>query len=150
MPYIKPQLRPMFDKICVDASYLQTRPDLYTVTQLQSDFMVAIENLPENKRTGCMNYFFTKTLRFCYNKETSLLLRKIFTRYFFNEQSYSNFERASGFLYRLRHEFKRREWYPQGRCIEPDYIKFIDFLMTLVDEACDEFEDQKIKENGDV
>ena len=150
MPYIKPTLRPLFDSIYYNATYLETRFDLFTVNSLTNSFFDALGEIEPRKRTGCMNYFFTRIIRDCFNPKTSDLLLQIFCRYFLQEQSYENYEKAAGFLYRLKHEFSRRNWYPQGRTLTPNNIKFLDKLFSLLNEDCDKFEDYKKEENGDV
>ena len=146
MPYIKPELRPMFNEIYIHATYLSTRPDLYTLESVKNELFNALGEVDAHKRTGCLNYFFTKILRDCLNNKTAPLLSAIMKSYFLTDLSYESLERANGFLYRLRKEFQRRKWNNPYN----DVYYFIDLFSILVDVEAEDYEDLKIKENGDV
>lgn len=156
MPYIKRELRPMFDTIFIQATYIDKLPQ-HTEGYIIRMLFNALNEVDIHKQTGCLNYFFTKLLRAqlsdvndtlstisCSSHVKINLLTTATKVYFLTDISYENLERANGFIHRIRKEFIRRNW------CNNDIIHILDDLEILIDREAEDFEDQKIRENGDV
>lgn len=146
MPYIDPLIRPIFDAIYNEATYVGTRQDISTTCVVEK-LIKAIHNFPLEKQDGCLNYFITKILLHLSDKEIAKeIIRQIFLKEFLVEPSYFKLERALGLAVCILAELKYRDdW-------EPQY-----FAETLIRDKIDDievsrqiYEEAKIKENGDV
>jgi hypothetical protein len=113
---------------------------------VKQELFAALNEIDESKRTGCLNYFFTKILRFCPFNKTISLLSAVITQYFLTDISYAKLEQANGFICRIRSEFKRRKW--SSNHVDVFYV--LDVFAMIVDVEAEDYEDQKIQENGDV
>jgi hypothetical protein len=136
----------MFDVIYKHASQINVKPCKHNVESVKQELFDALGTIEPNKRTGCLNYFFTVLLHYCPNIESFSLLSAIMKDYFLTDVSYSKLECANGFLYRIRKEFIRRSWFNP----KVDVYYILDLLTIIVDVEAEDYEDLKIQENGDV
>lgn len=93
---------------------------------------------------GCLNYFFTQTLRKVDHLdrcETTIILTLI--NQFLREPRYLFLERALGLINAMQIEFKRRNWRSEG-------LYILERVYNFVKRRYTKYEDKKIDENGDL
>ena len=147
MPYISPLIRPIFDKIYIEATYVGTRTDTST-TLVCEKVRKALDFFPIEQRDGCLNYFLTKILLYLKDRRiVEEILRQLFVNEFFVEPSYFKLERATGLVSCLIAEFKQREedWET------PNFVKYLlDDFACRVEISRQMYEKKKRRENGDM
>jgi len=137
MPYIKRELRPIFDEAV----------ELVKANEIGKALTIVMNNL-EGKDVfavdGCLNYFFTQTLKKVDHLdrcETVIIV--ILIHQFLDKPRYLLLERALGLITAMRIEFKRRGWRSEG-------LYILERIYNLVKGYYVDYEDKKIKDNGDL
>jgi len=137
MPYIKKELRPPFDKAV----------ELVKHNEVGKALTIVMNDLVDKDMfttDGCLNYFFTQTLRkvdslcVCEHVIIVTLINK-----FLREPRYLLLERLLGLLNSMHVEFERREWRSEA-------LYVLERIYRFVKRRYIEYEDKKIKENGDI
>jgi len=144
MPYIKKELRPIPDAI-VTMVY-----DKVTAVRLLVEILSSYLKLFDGpKQDGIINYTLTQIMRrkdfdgSHVNAETSFIFTSL-NKEFRENPSYDKFERCCGLLHSMTKEFERRGW------MTPNIRRFLEKETDITDSRMVEYEDKKIKENGDL
>jgi len=136
MPYIKKELRPIFD-LAVGYAFIGD------VINAQDRILVGIKDKDDMIIDGCLNYVFTQLLRKTTLGFASALIRDTIHKVFLSPPKYAYLERTVGLLTCMIDEFERRGW-------RRDAIYPLKKLLNQVKEQRDLYENKKIDQNGDI
>jgi len=165
MPYIKREQRPLLKELIrAVRQYPEWKsPDEYL--NIMEMFNLWLEVLTKDepaKLDGCLNFIFSTILKWTHrtyslrdgkrfynslNKDITNFIRKMLFECFEKKyQSYDLYERCIGLLTCMEYEFERRGW-SLGR---PDIKQWFKSEIRYWKGKLADYEDQKIKENGDL
>ena len=136
MPYIKKQLRPPFITAVSFAI-------VGSFEECMNIILKEIKNKNESEVDGCLNYVFTLLLKRLDIIDAKIIIQFIIRDVFLSPPRYVYLERAIGLLHCMIDEFERRAW-------RRDAIPALKIILNAVKEVRDDYENQKIEENGDV
>jgi len=167
MPYVNKVQRPLFRELIFSLRQYpswKTQEDAEKNAFLMDTLVSWIKMMgSENplKMDGYVNYVCTFMIKHTHrtyhlvgendkeynplDKETARIVREILTKVF-SPFSYANYERLYGLLSLMDYEFERRGW-SIGR---PDIKQFFRKEKIFWKKTVAAYEDEKIKENGDV
>jgi len=137
MPYIKKELRPIFDEAV----------ELVKVNEIGRAVTMIMLNLEDKDAftvDGCLNYFFTQTLRKVDHLdrcEHTIILTLI--NQFLLKPRYLLLERILGLITAMQIEFERRNWRSEALCI-------LERVYNFAKKRYVDYEDEAIKRNGDL
>lgn len=150
MPYIKKELRPIFDFAVVLAS----KQDYSYKTKEQNvarDLAVeciefGVKDMPPEVMDGCLNYALTQIFRKIRNtRYAKIIVRRVISDLFWKEPKYFRYERVDGLLGCMINEYERRAWIRQRKVVKA--LKELKYLNTTTMQY---YENKKIDENGDL
>ena len=140
MPYIKQELRPIFD-FAVHLAQKNAGTD-WIVGCIE----FGVKDMQPKVMDGCLNYGFTQLLRkledLVYAK---IIIDLVLNKLFWMEPNYFKFERVKGLLGCMIDEYQRRAWRNQR-----EVVKALKFLLSVNAYNTSVYEDEKIKQNGDL
>lgn len=138
MPYIKKKDRPKFDAVIKSV--------LSGLTFNANDILLdAIGKEADSSVDGCLNYTFTQLLRKAPLFKAMTLIRNIIKLVYLSPPKYYRLNRLVGLLVCMIDEFKRRGWDKEG-----NKIQILKNILIDVKRLRDDYEDGKIKQNGDL
>jgi hypothetical protein len=138
MPYIKNQYR---GKINWAIMTIIIDRDL---NKSVSDIIVSLDELPKEIFDGALNYACTQILRKLNPIESNAIVASILHHYYMGKPSYVKLKDCIGLLNVMILEFNRRNW---GNNRVDNILKY---LLQYVTEIYNEYEPQKMAENGDL
>lgn len=139
MPYIKQELRPVFD-VAVERAI--KRDCLSAVGHI----LHSVEYMQPKVMDGCLNYTFTQMLRKAnFISDVIPIIEMALQYIFWSEPKYIKFERCKGLLGSMVKEYKRRNW-NRANCV----VEVLRLLIERNDELQAEYEDECIERNGDL
>lgn len=141
MPYIKKELRPIFD---FAVRLVQKGREYRFLATECIEF--GVKDMPPEVMDGCLNYVFTQLFRKIDDiKLSDVIIRIVLQHLFWSKPKYFRFERVKGLLGCMTYEYQRRAWRRQCKV-----VKALKILLYLNDVNTSYYEEQKILENSDL
>lgn len=143
MPYIKKELRPIFDFAIHSA---QMRYVGYVANITVECIKFGVRDMAPEDMDGCLNYVFTQLLRKLENLTYAKIIMGItINDLFWMKPKYFRYERVKGLLGCMIDEYRRRAWRRQRRV-----VKILKKLLGTNAYKLSVYEEEKIKKNGDL
>jgi len=139
MPYIKKYLRTKFDPAVVNVNMARFDDSVQVILD-------GVKGMKLEDVDGCLNYAFTQLLRKSMDLvDAKIVIGLVINTLFWGKPKYIRFERVHGLLHCMIEEYKRRGW-----CRQKKVIKILKYLLRRNSRYRDDYEDKKIRENGDI
>lgn len=139
MPYIKKELRPIFD-FAIQLAKEDERTNLIVKV-----IKFGVRDMPPEDMDGCLNYVFTQLLRKQHFFYASAVIEITLNDLFWQKPKYFRFERVKGLLGCMIDEYQRRAWYHQR-----EVVKALKKILERNGFLLSNYEEEKIKQNGDL
>jgi hypothetical protein len=142
IPYIKKELRPIFDF----AVYMARKKNGHSIKSVAECVEFGVKDMPPEVMDGCLNYAFTQLLRKVDDlKFTQKIIHGVIKHLFWDKPKYFRYERVEGLLNCMIKEYRRRAWRRQRKV-----VKVLKELLYLHDQEMSYYEIQKECQNGDL
>jgi len=139
MPYIKKELRPVFDSAVILVQKGQ-------VGEAMDRILFGIQDMEPESADGCLNYVFTQLLKKVEDiTDAKIVMDLVLNSLFWQQPKYFRFERVEGLLECMIDEYQRRGWKRQTKV-----IRALKDLLRMNAHYTASYEDLKILENGDL
>lgn len=138
MPYIKQELRPIFNF----AVHLAKNERTNLIVKI---IKFGVRDMPPKVMDGCLNYVFTQLLRKQHFFYASAVIEMTLNDLFWKKPNYFGFERVKGLLGCMIDEYQRRAWQDQRKVVKA-LKKILERNALLLSN----YEEEKIKQNGDL
>lgn len=139
MPYIREELRPVFDS-AVQLAFLGKW------AESADRIIFGIKDLSIYDSDACLNYTFSRLLRDMPDlKEAEIVMQRVIFAIFIKEhERYIKYERVMGLLGAIAFEFSEREWRPEAKVVLGKLLTWV------ISEHYIPYEKRKRIENGDL